>query len=269
MKFLAAPSFAPRIALLSALTLLAAPASSLRAQEAEETEPSPVEDTVLLKIDLNDKTRSVLIRLASAEAPQTTANFLKLVSEEFYDGLAFHRVIRDYLVQTGDPYSRNESQKHLWGTGSPGYTVPSEIGLPHRRGSVGMARLRNPSNSKKASSGSQFYIMLRDAPELDAEYTVFGEVVDGLEVLDEMASTLVDSNDNPVGRIEIKTAKLGGPGIMDSIPNPIAAIPNPLKMFGKDDDTAPAPQPASPRKRKTRKSDAEKGALTRFIERVW
>lgn len=126
---------------------------------------------------------TIKIQLDTVNAPQTSANFLKLVNEKFYDGLTFHRILAGFVVQGGDPQGD--------GTGGPGYTVPAEIKLPHKRGSIATARLGDQVNPTKASSGSQFYFALRDLPELDGEYTVFGQITEGLEVMDKIAAVQV------------------------------------------------------------------------------
>ena len=162
--------------------------------------------SVVMKVDVNGVTRTLTIDLDEATAPKTCANFKKLISEGFYDGLAFHRVIPNYIVQTGDPLSKNDGQRHLWGTGGPGYTIPAELGGKHIRGAVATARLGNPVNPQRESSGSQFYICLGDIPSLDGEYTVFGKISQGIEYGDEIAGVPKDANNNPTGRIEILSA---------------------------------------------------------------
>ena len=152
----------------------------------------------------------MVIELDETNAPRTSANFKQLANQGYFDGIAFHRVIPNYIVQAGDPLTKDVSQKHLWGTGGPGYTIPAEIGLPHERGSVAMARLGDAVNPKKAASGSQFYVSLARLPKLDREYTVFGKVVSGLDFLDQLAKTSTDSNNNPGERVEIVAAAVRG-----------------------------------------------------------
>lgn len=161
--------------------------------------------------------------------PNHKANFLKLVDEKFYDQLLFHRVIRGFMIQGGDPQSRNAHPGKRLGSGGPGYTIPHEIGSPHFKGTLAAARQGNAANPKKNSSGSQFYIVqgqpmsdteltsfeqqkgfkynevqrnkyieLGGTPMLDGEYTVFGEVVEGMEVIDKIASVQTDHSDRPV-----------------------------------------------------------------------
>ncbi len=158
---------------------------------------------------VDNQIRRVTVQLNPTAAPQTVENFRKLVSEKFYDGLAVHRSIPDYLLQVGDPLSKDDSKKPAWGTGTPGYTVPAEIKLPHKRGSLAMARLPDGRNPKRESNGSQFYFVLGDLSHLNGQYTVFGEVVRGLEHLDYLAHRTTDTNDVPVHRIRIGSATLG------------------------------------------------------------
>lgn len=140
----------------------------------------------------------IKLSLDQEAAPQTTANFAKLIREGFYDGLAFHRIIPGFVIQGGDPKGD--------GTGGPGYTVPAEIKLFHKRGTVAMARLPDQVNPTRASSGSQFYIALQDLPQLDGQYTVFGEVVSGMEIVDRIAIVETDDNDKPLEPVIIKKA---------------------------------------------------------------
>lgn len=132
-------------------------------------------------------------------APNHVNNFIELAKKGFYDGTTFHRVIPGFMIQGGDPNSRNtDKSKH--GMGGPGYTVKAEFNdRPHKRGTLSMARAANPD-----SAGSQFFICVADASFLDKQYTVFGEVVSGMEVADKIVSQPRDGRDNPNERIEIK-----------------------------------------------------------------
>lgn len=123
---------------------------------------------------------TIKIQLNTQAAPKTSANFLKLVNEKFYDGLTFHRIARDFVIQGGDPKGD--------GTGGPGYTVPAEIGLKHTKGAIAMARLGDQVNPNKESSGSQFYIAINDLPMLDGGYTVFGQVTEGMDVVEKIGA---------------------------------------------------------------------------------
>ena len=120
----------------------------------------------------------VVIELYPQAAPKTVANFEALSKKGFYDGLTFHHVVPDFVVQGGDPDGT--------GTGGPGYTVPAEIGEKHLRGSVATARTSDQVNPKRESSGSQFYICLEPQPALDGQYTVFGGVISGMDVVDQI-----------------------------------------------------------------------------------
>ncbi len=153
---------------------------------------------------------TIRIRLYK-ETPRHRDNFVKLVSEGYYDGVLFHRVIDGFMIQTGDPLTKNPSKADLYGTGGPGYTIPAEFNpeLKHKKGAVAAARRGDAANPKKESSGSQFYIV-QDAyncSQLDGEYTVFGETIDGLDVIDKIAAVMTDRRDRPVKDIHIRTIK--------------------------------------------------------------
>lgn len=141
------------------------------------------------------------------KTPKHKANFCKLVAEHYYDSLLFHRVINGFMIQTGDPYTKDSSKVELYGQGGPGYTVPAEF-VPeywHKKGALAAARRGDIANPKKSSSGSQFYIVQDEdnCLHLDGEYTVFGETVEGLDVIDKIASVPVDRYDRPLNDIRI------------------------------------------------------------------
>ncbi len=167
--------------------------------------------------------------------PKHRDNFIKLVKKGFYDDLLFHRVIRNFMIQGGDPQSRNAPSNAALGSGGPGYTIPAEIGRYHFKGTLAAARIGGPSNPQKASSGSQFYIVqgrpvtekelqrfeqqkgIKYSPEdikrytenggtpfLDNDYTVFGELVEGLDVLDKIAAVRTAPGDRPVKDVKMK-----------------------------------------------------------------
>ena len=126
------------------------------------------------------------------EAPNTVHNFLKLVESGYYDGTVFHRIISGFMIQAGDPNTKDpDSDRRLWGQGGPGYQISEEFNTyQHDRGILSMARGEHPD-----SAGSQFFIVHRDSPRLDGEYTVFGRLVPGLpNVLDHIASLETDGN---------------------------------------------------------------------------
>jgi peptidyl-prolyl cis-trans isomerase B (cyclophilin B) len=157
-----------------------------------------------IKIGKERELQQVVIGLYDDAAPATVANFKELCRRRFYNGMRFHRVFPSSLVQTGDPYSRRGPADRS-GTGGPGYTVPAELGRNHVRGTVAMSRLPDKINPASASNGSQFYVCLTAMPKLDGKYTVFGEVLEGLDVLDSISNQPTDSNDFPLAKIVIKS----------------------------------------------------------------
>ncbi len=180
-------------------------------------------DMGTMKVELYDQT------------PIHRDNFIKLVEEGFYDDLLFHRVIKGFMIQGGDPNSRDAPQGQGLGSGGPGYTLEAEIGAPHLYGTLAAARTGGASNPEKKSSGSQFYIVqgrkLTDsgldnlqnqkgftynesqralykekggAAELDMDYTVFGQVIEGLDVIEKIAVVQTDRGNRPVSDVRMK-----------------------------------------------------------------
>ena len=156
-------------------------------------------------------------------------NFIALAKEDFYDGTLFHRVMGGFMIQGGDPESKTAQPGQRLGVGGPGYDIQAEIGAPHFKGALAAARIGGPANPQKRSSGSQFYIVhgtsqnrttlqqiaqskgityneaqlakyeeMGGTPMLDMDYTVFGELVEGLEVVDKIAALQTDNNDRPL-----------------------------------------------------------------------
>lgn len=193
-------------------------------------EKAPV---VLISTDMGD----ITVMLYN-ETPQHRDNFLRLAEEGFYDGLLFHRVISGFMIQAGDPHSRDAEPGERLGSGGPGYTIPAEIqpGLFHQKGALAAARQGDQVNPERASSGSQFYIvqgrtyneqelnmMVRQrgipfsdeqvekyktvggTPHLDDAYTVFGQVIDGMEVIDKIGAVKTGPGDRPVDDVSIKS----------------------------------------------------------------
>jgi peptidyl-prolyl cis-trans isomerase B (cyclophilin B) len=167
--------------------------------------------------------------------PKHKANFEKLIREKYYDDLIFHRVISGFMIQGGDPDSRNASPGVMLGSGGPGYTIDAEIGKYHFKGALCAARQGDQVNPQKKSSGSQFYIVqgqpvdpgqlqmmnmtknlpytqediqkyatLGGTPFLDGDYTVFGEVVEGLDIIDKIAAVQTAPGDRPVQDVKMK-----------------------------------------------------------------
>ncbi len=144
----------------------------------------------------------IKVKLNKKAAPGTVENFEKLVKEGFYDGLKFHRVIKGFMIQGGCPKGN--------GTGGPGYKIPGEFSangfdnpVSHKRGVIAMARSMDPD-----SAGSQFFIVHADAPHLDGHYAAFGKVVEGMDVVDEIAAMKTDFSDMPVVDIVIDSITL-------------------------------------------------------------
>jgi cyclophilin family peptidyl-prolyl cis-trans isomerase len=148
---------------------------------------------------------TIVIDLYEAETPLHAANFKQLSSEGSYDGIYFHRVIPGFVVQGGDPNTRDNDDRQDDGMGGIGERIPAEIGQPHLRGTLGAARDNNP---EKKSSGSQFYFCLARLAQLDGNYTVFGKVVEGMDVVDEIATLERDARDNPLNSVKILSTEL-------------------------------------------------------------
>lgn len=144
------------------------------------------------------ETSSGIIKIAffEKEAPQHVANFKKLIKEKFYQGIKYHRVIPDFIIQAGDPNTKN-ADISLYGSGNYGPELEPEISKIHFRGAVGAARTADDINPGKKSSGSQFYICLRPQPQLDDQYTVFGRVVEGMETVRKIATVNRNEKDLP------------------------------------------------------------------------
>jgi len=145
-----------------------------------------------------------------ADTPKHRENFAKLALEKYYDGMLFHRVIEGFMIQGGDPLTKDAANKPRFGTGGPDYTIPAEF-VPahtHIKGALAAARRGDAVNPYKESSGSQFYLVQGDAHFLDGEYTVFGETIQGLDVIDKIAAVQTDARDCPVQDVKIVTIKL-------------------------------------------------------------
>lgn len=140
----------------------------------------------------------IVLRFFPDVAPNHVNNFVTLAKQGFYDGTTFHRVIPGFMIQGGDPNSKNPDRS-THGMGGPGYRIKAEFNSrPHKRGTLSMARANDPD-----SAGSQFFICVADANFLDWQYTVFGEVVSGMDVADKIVNMKRDSRDNPLERVEM------------------------------------------------------------------
>jgi peptidyl-prolyl cis-trans isomerase B (cyclophilin B) len=132
-------------------------------------------------------------------APRHVENFIKLAKEGFYNGTIFHRVIPGFMIQGGDPNTKDSLKKDIYGQGGPGYTIKAEFSdIPHKRGILSMARAADPD-----TAGSQFFIVVEDSRFLDNKYSAFGEVIKGIGVADKIAALPRDERDNPKDRVEM------------------------------------------------------------------
>ena len=137
-------------------------------------------------------------------APKTVENFKKLAKSGFYDGTAFHRVIKGFMIQGGDPLTKDESKKARWGTGDPGYKIDAEFNKKsHERGVLSMARSQDPN-----SAGSQFFICHGAPKSLDGQYTAFGKLIKGDDVLEKIATTKTLPGDRPEKRMNVESIKI-------------------------------------------------------------
>ena len=141
---------------------------------------------------------NISFKLISELAPETVRNFEKLAKDGFYDGTLFHRVIPGFMIQGGDPNTKTDN-KSSWGTGGPGYNINAEFSSrSHLRGIVSMARSQDPN-----SAGSQFFIVTSDSTFLDRQYTVFGEVTEGMDIADKIVNLERDGNDCPLEKVQM------------------------------------------------------------------
>lgn len=151
------------------------------------------------KAIIKTKFGEIEIKLFPDKAPKHVENFIKLAKSGFYNGTIFHRVIPGFMIQGGDPNTKDLNKKELYGMGGPGHSVKAEFNdIPHKRGIVSMARSNDPD-----SAGSQFFIVVEDSPFLDGKYTVFGQVVKGMGFADKIVTQPRDARDNPAERIEM------------------------------------------------------------------
>ncbi len=162
----------------------------------------------VMNITLHTNKGNITIEFFETQAPNTVANFIKLAKAGFYDGIKFHRVIKSFMIQGGDPLTKDDSKMALWGTGDPGYKFADEIDASsqlyktgYKRGIVAMA------NSGPNTNGSQFFIMHQDYP-LPPSYTIFGKVTAGQDVVDAIATTSVGPGDRPISPVVINSVSL-------------------------------------------------------------
>ena len=146
---------------------------------------------------------TIVFKLLPDLAPETVRNFEKLARDGFYNGTLFHRVIPGFMIQGGDPNTKS-GNKSTWGMGGPGHTIKAEFSSrSHHRGIVSMARAQDPN-----SAGSQFFIVTTDSTFLDRQYTVFGEVIEGMDVADKIVNLQRDRNDCPLEEAKMLHVKV-------------------------------------------------------------
>ncbi len=157
-----------------------------------------------MKTILHTNKGNITIQLTNTQTPNTVANFVKLAKEGFYNGVKFHRVIQDFMIQSGDPLTKDDTAQAMWGTGGPGYKFADEIHADNHNvaGTISMA------NAGPNTNGSQFFINLKDNNFLDDKHTVFGTVIEGMEVVKEIGSTAIDMLDRPTYPIVIETVSV-------------------------------------------------------------
>lgn len=162
------------------------------------------EDKKIMNAILHTNKGDITIEFDSINTPNTVANFVKLAKSGFYDGTKFHRVIKGFMNQGGDPLSKDDSMIARWGTGGPGYSFADEIGANNRNdiGTISMA------NSGPNTNGSQFFINVQSNNFLDPKHTVFGKVISGMDIVMLINSTPTDSSDRPIDSIVIKGINL-------------------------------------------------------------
>ncbi len=187
----------PRVVRLLAAVACLALAGHLSASEA----------ILHLQVENTKEDQLVTIQLFDNDAPATVSNFKQLAQANFYNGINVHRIVPETLVQMGDPLSKKKDRSAT-GTGGPGYTLPAEIRRKHMRGAVAMAALPPALNPSRSSNGSQFYVVLRPQPDLDKDYTVFGQVTSGLDFLDSISRRGRDTNDYPLERVTITRVEI-------------------------------------------------------------
>jgi cyclophilin family peptidyl-prolyl cis-trans isomerase len=154
-----------------------------------DTAPVSGEEVAILHTNLGD----IVVGFFPDKAPKHVEAFKKLVTEGFYDGTKFHRVIPGFMIQGGDPNSKSEN-RNLHGSGGPSYRLPAEFNdILHERGILSAARTSDPD-----SAGSQFFLMVKKYPSLDHKYSVFGKVLDGMDVVDKIVALPRDHKDNPL-----------------------------------------------------------------------
>ena len=185
------------------------PRGGKKAADSEAT-ATEMENNIIAEPEFDIITTHGTMRIKLyGKTPKHRDNFIKLVKEKYYDGVRFHRVIEGFMIQTGDPFSRDTSLINKWGQGGPDYTIPAEFVNEywHKKGALAAARKGDMANPTKASSGSQFYIVHDEYAclHLDGQYSIFGEVIEGLDIIDKIAAVPTDGYDRPLEDVIIET----------------------------------------------------------------
>lgn len=207
-------------ALAALLAVISCGRNKNQNNEAVEEETPAVDETVIMEqvsqlpaepvFDIVTNFGTIRVKLYE-NTPKHRDNFCKLALSGFFDGILFHRVIDGFMIQTGDPLTKDASMADRYGTGGPGYTIPAEF-VPeyrHKKGALAAARRGDAANPMKESSGSQFYIVQdeQNCAQLDGQYTVFGETIDGIKTVDKIASVETDMRDRPLEDVVIISVK--------------------------------------------------------------
>jgi peptidyl-prolyl cis-trans isomerase B (cyclophilin B) len=192
--------FALAAALLCGLAVSAEDKAPTKTDKKETLVSNTTNEVAVIKTVAGD----MVIEFWPDVAPKTVENFKTLAKKGFYDGTAFHRIIKGFMVQGGDPLTKDDTKQNRWGTGDPGYKIKAEFNeRSHKRGVISMARSQDPD-----SAGSQFFICHGDPSFLDRQYTAFGKLIQGDDVLEKLATTKVGSQDRPDKRQGVESIKI-------------------------------------------------------------
>ncbi len=192
--------FALAAALLCGLAVSAEDKAPTKTDKKETPVSNTTNEVAVIKTVAGD----MVIEFWPDVAPKTVENFKTLSKKGFYDGTAFHRIIKGFMVQGGDPLTKDDTKQNRWGTGDPGYKIKAEFNeRSHKRGVISMARSQDPD-----SAGSQFFICHGDPSFLDRQYTAFGKLIQGDDVLEKLATTKVGSQDRPDKRQGVESIQI-------------------------------------------------------------
>jgi len=200
------PFVSMKLPIVLAAALLGSAVAFAADQKKEEKTPVQASSEVAV---IKTSEGEMVVQFWNDAAPNTIENFKKLARQGFYDGTAFHRIIKGFMIQGGDPLTKDPAKENLYGTGGPGYKVKAEFNdHPHDRGVISMARSADPD-----SAGSQFFICLAPVHRLDHQYTTFGKVIKGDDVLEKIGNTPVERNaqgemSKPTRRVVIESVKI-------------------------------------------------------------